>query len=379
MYHFLQNTNKIFLVAAGIFLLCGFIQLIYYILYSRILFYKKKKIAASHIPVSIIVCAKNEAENLQKFLPDILTQEYPEYEVVVVNDCSEDETEDILERMTKQYSHLKTTFIKKDEKFTHGKKLALSVGIKAAKNEWLLLTDADCQIGSKNWLSLMAGNFDDKTEIVLGFGGYLKQKGMLNKLIRFDTAFIALQYLSFALAGIPYMGVGRNLAYRKSLFFNNKGFASHAHIKSGDDDLFINEVAGRKNTKVEIDCESFTRSAPEESFFNWYLQKKRHLTTGAFYKPMHKFILALEPMTRVLFYFCFMGCLFYPPFLLFSIIVFGFRLIFQYLVYIFFTIHLKEKDLLLFLPVFDLMLPFINGIIAISNYFNKRAKYQWTK
>ncbi|HBX51470.1 MAG TPA: glycosyl transferase family 2 [Bacteroidales bacterium] len=379
MQYLLAHTNIWFLIFGGIFCFSLLIQLIYYIFFSRILFWKKKQNTEKQESVSIVICAKNEAENLEQFLPEILTQEYPDFEVVVVNDCSEDETEMVLTRLAQQYPRLKITFIKKDEKFTHGKKLALSLGIKATKNEWLLLTDADCIPAGKNWLASMVANFTGKKEIILGFGGYFKKPGLLNKLIRFDTAFIALQYLSFATSGMPYMGVGRNLAYKRSLFFRNKGFASHAHIKSGDDDLFVNEVAKKSNTCIEFSPESFTHSQPENSMFNWFYQKKRHLTTGGFYKKKHKFILSLEPLTRLLFYFSFAGLIIFQFYIPVILAAFGFRLIVQYIVMIFFTIRLKEKDLLLFLPLFDFLLPFISIFAMISNSFNKRAKYQWTK
>lgn len=377
MLDIIQKLNIVFLIAAGIFCMSFLIQFFYYLFYSRILFYKKKIIAENYEPVSVVICARNEHENLVKYLPMILAQDYPDFEVVVVNDCSEDETEDYLKIMVPQHPRLRTTFIKKDEKFVHGKKLALVVGIKAAKNELLLLTDADCYPESKDWIKSMVSNFHGNTSIVLGYGGYIKAKTFLNRLIRFDTVFIALQYLSFARNGIPYMGVGRNLAYRRSLFFKLKGFASHSHIRSGDDDLFVNEAARSRNTKVEISQESITRSQPETSFYNWYLQKRRHITTSVYYRPLHKFMLAFEPASRLMFYFSFAACLFSEALQIYAIGVFGARLLIQYMVFIFFTNRLKEKDLLLFLPLFDLTMPFINISLAISNYFNKRAKYQW--
>lgn len=379
MKYLLQNTNWVFLVIACTFLFCTFIQIIYYAVYSRLLFFKKKIINPTTEPVSIIICAKNEAEKLLKFLPRVLTQDYPDYEVVVVNDCSEDDTELVLEQLQKDYPILRTTFIKKDEKFTHGKKLALSVGIKSAKNELLLLTDADCFPETNKWLISMVTNFSENTDIVLGYGGYMKSPGFINKIIRFDTVFIAMQYLSFALSGMPYMGVGRNLAYKKSLYFKNKGFASHSHLKSGDDDLFINEVSKRKNTRIEFGKESYTRSTPENSFFDWIFQKKRHLTTGNYYKPFHKFVLTLEPFSRILFYISFVGCLFNPLFEFYALGIFGLRLLIQYNVFLFLTMRIKEKDLLLFLPIFDFLMLFINFNTAVSNFFNKRARYQWTK
>ena len=185
-------------------------------------------------------------------MPRIFEQDYPHFEVVVVNDCSWDNTSDLLKEFGLKHSNLKIVTIKEDDTYSHGKKVALMMGIKGATHEHMLLTDADCRPNSKEWLRNMMQHFTGETEIVLGYGAYEKQGGFLNKIIRYDTFMIALQYLSFALAGKTYMGIGRNLAYKKSLFFKMKGFASHYHIESGDDDLVVNEAATKQNSKIEL-------------------------------------------------------------------------------------------------------------------------------
>ncbi|MCD6598647.1 MAG: glycosyltransferase, partial [Bacteroidales bacterium] len=291
-----------------LFLLAAFIQFFYWgFFYSRLAFYKEKRKNSKACPVSVVICAKDEAENLKKYLPVILSQHYPDYEVIVVNDCSEDNTAEVLEEFEKKFAHLRTTIIKKDEKFTHGKKLALTIGIKAAKNEWLLLTDADCVPETPDWISGMQKNFTNDTSVVLGYGGYFYKKGLLNNYIRNDTLYTAIQYFSFAMAGIPYMGVGRNLAYRRSVFFENKGFSSHAKLASGDDDLFVNQIAEKKNTKVEFNTKSHTRSEAKNTFKKWVKQKKRHLTTGRYYDLKTKWLLGVEVLSRVIFYLLFIS------------------------------------------------------------------------
>jgi glycosyltransferase involved in cell wall biosynthesis len=236
---------------------------------------------ASAMPVSVIICAKNEDENLTEFLPKILTQDYPAgFEVIVVNDCSYDNTENVIDEFAKIFPNLRKANIKEDAYYKHGKKFALLVGIKAAANNRLVLTDADCYPASDQWLKEMALGFGVKKEIVLGYGAYEKQKGLLNKLIRFDAFIIAVQYLSAAIKNKAYMGVGRNLAYNKDTFFNNKGFANHYHVNSGDDDLFVNEAATEQNVAVCVSHNSVTYSKPKTSFRAWRLQKARHITTA---------------------------------------------------------------------------------------------------
>ena len=317
------------------FVIVTLIQLIYYwTVYGRILFHRKKEEIKDLPPVSVIICARDEQENLDKNLPAILEQDYENFEVVVVNDSSTDDTDIVLQKFSQKYPHLKTTEIKKDQKFTHGKKLALTIGIKAASNEWLLFTDADCYPESKNWIKEMAKNFDNNTSIVLGYGGYKKYPTILNTLIRFDTIIIALQYFTYALSGFPYMGVGRNLAYKKSLFFKNKGFAKHYHIDSGDDDIFINQTATKKNTKIEISRDSIIRSEPNRKLGGWFKQKSRHLTSAKFYNRKTKYRLLTEIFSRIAFYALFvLSLVFFTKFHLYIIGIFLVRFLSQLIIY----------------------------------------------
>ena len=371
-----ENPLYIILVLFGLTLL---IQLYYYLIYySRILFIRRKaEVKETKEPVSVIICARNEKENLEKYLPSILTQDYPDYEVIVVNDCSEDESEFVLERFQKEYKNLKTTTIKQDDKFYHSKKLALTIGIKAAKNDLLLLTDADCKAESNKWIEKMQNKFSDTTEIVLGYGGYIREKRIINNLIRFDTLFIAIQYLTFALAKKTYMGVGRNLAYRKSLFFKNKGFASHHHIESGDDDLFINQVANKKNTRIQIEKESITRSVAESSFSSWFKQKKRHLTTGKLYRFKTKWRIFCENISRVFYYPLFaLSLIWFKEYYLYILGAFLLRMIIQLTIYKVAMMRLNEKYLLLPSLLYDFIMPYLSFLIILANYFTTKRKWK---
>ncbi len=232
----------------GILVFCLLVQL-YFSLFVHL---KLARIKVEEIPekasepISVIICARNEAKNLLQNLPLILEQNYPDFEVVVVNDRSWDGTKEVLDDFAKNYNNLKIVTVGEGAKFIAGKKFAATMGIKAAAHNWLVFTDADCYPASNNWLMDMQPPDDDAKEIVLGYSPYLKKDGLLNALIRFETFFTAVNYLSFALKGMPYMGVGRNMAYKKSLFFENKGFAAHMHIPSGDDDLFVNANANKQ-------------------------------------------------------------------------------------------------------------------------------------
>ncbi|MGQ0828315.1 MAG: glycosyltransferase [Bacteroidota bacterium] len=353
------------------------IQLWYYLGYfSRLAFYKKKDLPANAPPASVVICAKNEDHNLVDFLPKIFEQDYPEFEVVVVNDCSFDNTEHILKEFAQKHSNLRVVTIKEDEVYTHGKKVALMMGIKGATHEHMLLTDADCKPNSKDWLHNMMQHFTPETEIVLGYGGYEKQKGFLNKIIRFDTFMIALQFLSFALARKTYMGTGRNLAYKKSLFFKMKGFASHYHIESGDDDLFVNEAATKQNSKIEVSINSHTISRVKRTFRTWLRQKRRHVTTFEHYNAASKFRLTMISMSQYLFFASFISLLIvqFEPITVLSL--FLLRLLVQILIFNKSMKLLAEKDLLVFSPVIELMLLIVYPMVTLSNLLMKKNKWK---
>lgn len=364
-----------FIVAAGI-------QILFYLFfYSRISIIKRKPLPKiQEEPVSVIICAKNEEENLKNFLPLILKQKYSQYEVIVVNDCSEDDSEFVLNDFLEKYPNkLRVTTIKKDHKFTHGKKLAVTIGIKAAKYEKMLFIDADCYPESDQWIHQMMQQFRDKTEIVLGYGGYIPKPGLLDKLVRYDTYSIAVNYMSFAHAGLPYMGVGRNLSYTKNIYEQSSKFSTHYHIKSGDDDLFVSEVGNRENTSVILAQESFTRSEQISSFRNWKFQKMRHLTTSPHYKFLYKFLLFWEPFSRELFYLCtLIYCITLPKTLFLPIgILFGCRMVFFFLFSILNARRLQEKDIWLYALLFDIYLPIQIGLLHIRNKVRPLKKNQW--
>ena len=303
------SFSLIELIIVGILFLAFAYQLYFYLRYlNGVLRYrtriKKDKVSflTEQPPVSVIICAKDEADNLRKFLPFILEQDYPDFEVIVINDGSTDETEILLNDLCQENPKLKTTFVPIGANNLSTKKLGLTLGIKAAKNDLLLFTDADCMPEDKNWIACMARNFTIETDFVLGYGAYLQKKGFLNRLITYDTLFIGLQYLGMALARKPYMGVGRNLAYRKETFFAQKGFASTLHLTSGDDDLMVNKASNNHNTRIEIAPDSITWSEPKTTFRNWLFQKERHLSASTYYKDSSKLRLFLEPFMRGLFY-----------------------------------------------------------------------------
>lgn len=362
-----KSTKSLFsLMLFYLFCSVTFIQVLYHwFLFRQVSFFRQKsKEKTQQHPVSVIVCARDEAANLARNLPGVLVQKYTSTrEIIVVNHNSQDETKYLLEEFKKTFKDLHIVNLTQEAIGIPGKKYPLSIGIKESKHEIVLLTDADCVPSSEFWLTKMQDGYDEETEVVLGYGGYFKKPGVLNKLIRFETFHSALQYFSFAISGMPYMGAGRNLSYKKTLFFQNKGFSSINHLAGGDDDLFINKVATGSNTRVVLDKEAFTLSEPKKSFGDWFRQKKRHYSTSKFYKPVHKFFLGIYSLTHFLFYPLFVISLFFFDWRMVCA-VFLVRLLSQALIYYKAMEKLDEKDLFPWWWLFDVWMFFYYFIFA---------------
>ena len=250
--------------------------------------------------VSIIVCAHDEEDNLRTLVPLLMQQDHPNLEVIVVNDRSNDGTYDYMLEQSKVMPRLKVVTVKSLPQHVTGKKYALTLGIKAASNEIVLLTDADCRPVSVRWASAMASSFREGTDLVLGVSPYSTRPGFLNAFIRFETLLTAIQYTGMANSNIPYMGVGRNLAYRKNLFLSGKGFSRHMAVVGGDDDLFVNDHATSQNTVVCAEPEAVVISKPKSTFGDFFVQKIRHLSAGKRYRFSHQMILGLLSLSWIL-------------------------------------------------------------------------------
>ena len=292
----------IFVVAAGV-------HAAYYLLVFARLHGVKATTRLSDItpPVSVIICAHNEAENLKKYLKVVLIQQYPAFEVILVNDRSTDNTIDVMVEFYKRNTNVRIIQIEPDEPLTHaGKKEALMRGLQIAQHDLVVLTDADCKPASTHWLAKLVSTYSSRTAIVLGYSPFEKKPGLLNKLMRYENVITALQYLGFAHAGMPYMGVGRNLSYRKELLKEYDGFQQHAQLPTGDDDLLVNALARRGSTQICIDKDTFMYTNAPLSWSGWLQQKRRHLRSGFRYRWYHQLILFLLAFSGFLFYFTFL-------------------------------------------------------------------------
>ena len=340
------------------FTFCFFvlIQLTYVLfIFGRLAFHriKKEKNGNGTPGLSVVIAARNESENLYKFLPFILEQDYPNFEVIVINHQSVDDSKYVLDAYQQQYSNLRVIKIERNKHLKYGKKLPLTLGIKAANNEHLIFTDADCKPSSDQWLHSMAARFSNKKKIVLGYGPVYKRKGFANRLMRFDTAWIGMSYLSMAKARFPYMGIGRNLAYTRDTFTSVNGFKSHYALASGDDDLFIQEAAKKQNYTINIEPESFCYSKAPKTLKKWTRQKARHYTTASKYKVIKKLLLGIYPLSLLFMLISFVSlCLVYE-YLWVSLAIFVFLIAVKWIVFGKAFRKIKENSFVAWLPFWD--------------------------
>ena len=362
---------------------------LYYILtvFTRLLLTKSPELPNNYPAVTIIVCAHNEIDNLRELLPMLNEQDYTHYEVIVMNDRSWDGTEEFADTEAKQWGKVRFFHIEHEHDHVTPKKYALTTAIRNAKYDVILLTDADCRPTTNQWIKGMAAHLTKEKQIVIGFSPYQQQPGFLNRLIRFETFYVAIQYLSLALAGKPYMGVGRNLMYRKRLFLENKGFYTHLRTTGGDDDLLMNEIANDENTTVCLDPDTFMVSIPKTTWAEWYWQKKRHLSVSKHYKTIHKVRLALLSGTQVLSWLLFLGlgswsAFMFPNYFTFSIIVgsvFLIRLLIQWVVLGLATRKLHLSVGWFVIPFMDFVLFVYYLVMSFVMWKNRRKKVLWRR
>jgi poly-beta-1,6-N-acetyl-D-glucosamine synthase len=371
----IQEISILNIILISVFSVSLLIQLYFYTyIFSKTWKFKSpgKPETKTTLPqVSVIIAARNEAKNLQKNLTFVLNQNYSRFEVIVVNDNSEDQTKDVLQSYKKDYPQLKIITLTKH----CGKKQALGKAIEESSSEYLVFTDADCRPASDKWLGTITAQFSESKQLILGFGGYIREKSFLNSFISYDTSIIALQYFGAALSGKAYMGVGRNLAYTKRLWQKAGGFSSHEAIASGDDDLFVISASTKENTAVCLSSDAFTFSDAKKTWKSFLNQKSRHISTAVRYNFISKFYSGAELLSRIIFWIS-TFLLLINGFHLLAVAVIILRLL--YISMIFFKINktLKSKIHVFYVVLFDIFAPFFYGFLVFYKLLIHSNK-QW--
>lgn len=347
------------------------IQIIYYIAFSSFLF-TPKNINEEGIekPISVIIFAKNQAKNLEKLLPTIINQDYSKFEIVLINNASIDNTEEVLENFSKNYKNIKVLEVENNEAFWANKKYALTLGIKAAKYDHLLFTNADSKPVSKNWISNFNQKFNNHKTIVLGYHKFEKEKSLFNLFIRFENLIQAIKCFGFAHLRNSFMAFDGNFAYHKTEFFKVKGFINHIKIKKGESNLFIKDTSNKENTTICISKNSFTKTKVPKSFSTWFFEKRNNAIIWKKYKPKHQILLALFTISKLFFYvFASILFFFYSYKIMLGFVIAYFLI--QYIVVGIASKKLKEPYLLFFLPFLEIGLLLIQISIFIANLISK--------
>lgn len=373
------------LIGLGAFFL---IQLLYYvILYNRLhrqsVAEKKGRIkyADTYAPLSVIISAKDAAGWLRTNLPAVLKQDYPCYEVIVINDGSVDDTEEVLKLLENEYPHLYHTFTPEATRHVSRKKLSLTLGIRAAKYDWLVFTEPNCYPVSNDWLKSLARNFTPGTDIVLGYSNYTKEKGWFNRKIMFDLLFQSMRFLGCALLKRPYMGMGSNMAYRKELYFRDRGYSSHLYLQRGEDDLFINQMATSTNTRVECSAASVVRILAPTYEKTWVEDKIGHVATGHLYKGLQRLMMGLESGSRYVFLLgCFALCLhavYYQHWLVggIALLLWVVRYVCQLLTFRSISVELGERRYAASLLLFDFLQPLWDIRYKLLWLFRRKSEF----
>lgn len=359
-----------------LFILSAIVQAVYILfIFSRLWVYKDSTPSKEQPKVSIVVCARNEKDNLTNLIPRLLAQNYPDFEVIIISDRSVDGTRDFVEKH--YFEDLRFRFIEIEvlPDGWNGKKFALKQGINTAQGELILLTDADCLPASDLWVKNMVEQFTSEVSLVLGYSPYSKENTFLNKIIRFETVYTAMQYFSLSLSGMTYMGVGRNLAYRKQTLAQAKALDTYRNLQGGDDDLTVQEVAPYSRTAIVIKESSQTLSIPKKTYKQWFLQKLRHLSAGKFYSSKSKLILGIFVMANLGFYASFLLLVYLKSIHQIIIIVFILRTLLIISNFVLITRKLKDSLAWYWFPILDFFYYLNYLLVGVSALFSRKVKW----
>jgi cellulose synthase/poly-beta-1,6-N-acetylglucosamine synthase-like glycosyltransferase len=347
----------------------GILLLFYLFIHVRVAFHKPTSKPTPDFPISVIVAARNEIQNLKTNLPSLLQQDYSKYEIVVVDDGSWDGSGKYVESLQKEHSNIKLVSLNIDERFHRGKKFALTMGMKGAKYDHFVFTDADCKPASDQWLKIMSSEWGSG-EITIGHSPVKKANGLASWMSSINHSLTGMHFLGFALAKKPYMGVGRNLGYTRDLFFSGKGFSEHIKLMSGDDDLFVNDHTNKENTNVVLHPEAFVWTSPPSTMSAFIKQKKRHHSTVRNYRISDQIHLALYHTSQILFYYLLIILLGLHVKLTLVLIIAGIKTGLQWIIQGVASYKLGDKRTAWSLPFADLAFV-IQSVLLIPSVFKK--------
>ena len=356
-----------------IFLVATVVQLLYHVLiFIRIWFYKESE-HFNYEPVSVIVSSKNQLDDLRSNLIYFLDQEYPKFEVIVINDASSDGTDDYLEELQKKYDYLKvvTNTIQENDRFNKGKKFGITLAIKSATHDNLLFSDADSYPSSTQWIKKMQASVSSKNQIVLAYSRLEKRKGLFNRLLRYESLYEGLLSFSCSLCGFPLLAQRRNIAYNRGLFFSINGFFSHLNLSRGEAKLFVDEASNSRNTAVCLSADAMTLSNKQKSYLEWFYHKRSYFHLVKRLRFSSLLILGMNFFSQLIFWLLIPILLIYQINTKWVLLAFSLRFCMQYIVYWKMCKFTNEYGLLWFLPLYEISLMLIHFMLYLSTFIKK--------
>lgn len=355
------------------------IQALYYILvFGKVSSFVSKKKKQKEEPsetlpaVSVVIATKNEEFFLKENLGLFLEQDYPEFEVIVVNDASTDDTQYVLKAFSKLYPRLNVVNIVENVNKFKGRKFPISLGVKAAKHDRIILAGADCVPSGFDWLKSIVGGFSGGKELVLGYVALSNAKSLAGKIMQYDNVTTTMNYMGLGLSGLAYRGNGKNLAFSKNLFFSVGGFTKHYNYTLGEDDIFVSQVATRRNTTVVLSKESVLSCSAKKKYRTWKDEKKRRLSIHKFRGIFPRTLLSTVPLTTFLIYIGVIIsalCAFPYQYLIAALAI---KFIIQTVAYLKACRHLNVKAIFLFAPLFELYFLLFDAKMRLIAIFSKR-------
>lgn len=378
-----MQITKVALAILIIFGVVTLIQLVYYyVIYGRFAFHRKKSaFGFRDIPLSVVVVVRDDAAQLLQTLPYLLEQQYDFFEIVVVNDRSRDENSlHAIKEYKERYSNIKIVDLSTAVSTSRGKKMAISMGIKCATYDHILLTSPNCIPASKQWLSLMAQNFQFQQKIVLGYNTFVKKNNPFNHFLHYDNLIGAVQYFSHALLHSTYRGDINNVAFVRPLFYQQKGFISYNHLLYGEEDIFIHRAANKNNTAIEFSPDATTVRQHVPQYRYWRLHKVSLFFTRKYNSFKNRCLLGLYELTNLLFYIflaiSIITALHQPLALYITLGIALVRIISMYIVLGISAKKLQEKQVIPHFLFYDILFSLLNPLYWISAKFNHKKLAQ---
>ncbi len=351
------------------------VQLFYLILIAKFIFGKRKRTGSENQPsVSIIVTSRNYLSHLEDLIPALLEQDYPDFEVVVVDDCSSDGTEWYLKELKMRYANLKTTQIIQETDFPNA--LAITVGIRAASKEWLIFLTPLCRVSGSDWLKSYAQQFTPKKDAIVGYVNYSKAKGSSKRTFRYENFYSFLLFGTARALGLQMPISENNMAYRRETFLQMKGFAAVLDSPFSENELFLNKIAGRKNSAFQFNPSSSVHYIGEADWIDAVNFKKKQLLIKRKFSFGQRFFLSFNAFSRLVIDVLVIVLAILSPWRFWVAGAWTFVLILETIWLAVATKRLGERNMLPGLLFYNAMSPFINGSYVVNQLFTGQ-KRKW--